>query len=72
MFEFQGDFFNAAYVVAIGIDPQDVQTVIIWTAGGDKPFEYGYNSPEEAKQKQAEAVGAWRAATDNQPLTTDY
>ena len=60
MFEFEGDFFNAAYVVAI---TRDANNVLIYTAGGDQPFKCECADEEEARQKQIQAVEACREVT---------
>ena len=63
MFEFEGDWYNAASIVAIIREDADVK---IFVYASDDPFLVECEDEDDAIKRQTEAVAAWRKAFNPQ------
>jgi uncharacterized protein YfcZ (UPF0381/DUF406 family) len=67
LFEFQGDAWAADAVAGIMINPDDTEmvTIVLRNTDTESWINYSFDSEEEAQEKLAAGIQAWRAALEN-------
>ncbi len=60
IFEFEGDAFNGSLVTAIEYEDENVRIHLLER---EDPLEYTFDDDDEAEEKCAEAIAAWKRAT---------